>query len=82
MWLAHAMEREFGSGHVAIDHISTQWAAFDRVDKMATNLSRAQIVTELTSAGASLGGALKVAGYSEEDQESLIRGDMVDGIEQ
>jgi hypothetical protein len=82
MWLAHAMEREFGGGHTPIDHISTQWGPFNRVNKLDIGLKRAQIVTELTSAGASLSGAVQVAGYSQEDQEALIRGDFVDGIEQ
>jgi hypothetical protein len=82
MWLCHAMEREFGTGNRPLDHISTQWASFERVDKLATELKRSEIVRELTSAGASIEGAVKVAGYTEEEQETLLRGDWVDGVEQ
>ena len=78
MWLCHAMEREFGTGNVEIDDISTQWANFERVDKMMTEQRRAEIVQLLTSAGASIFGAVKVAGYSEEQQADLLRGDYED----
>lgn len=79
MWLCHAMEREFGSGNRPIDYISTQWGSFERVDKLATKKTQAEIVATLTSAGAALQGAVKVAGYTDEEQEYLIRGDWVEG---
>jgi hypothetical protein len=75
------MEREFGSGNRPIDYISTQWGSFVRVDKLATELKRSEIVQALTSSGATLQGAVKVAGYTDEEQEYLVRGDWVEDYE-
>lgn len=71
-----------GAGHDLTMDISTQWAAFERIDKLATERTRAEIVQTLTSAGASLEGAARVAGYTDEATEALMYTDMVDGIGQ
>ena len=84
MATAVAMQAAFGGGNgrSLFGQISTVWDTFERVDKMTVETQRAEIVDTLIKAGASLAGALQVAGYTDEEQAILIRGDMVDGIEQ
>ena len=71
-----------GANHDLTMDISTQWAAFERIDKLATERIRAEIVQTLTAAGATLEGAARVAGYTDEATEALMYTDMVDGIGQ
>jgi predicted transcriptional regulator len=49
---------------------------------MDTETRRAAIVTALVQAGATIEGAAHVAGYTEEEILLLVRGDMVDGVDQ
>lgn len=71
-----------GASHDLAMDISTQWASFERIDKLATERVRAEIVQTLTAAGATLEGAARVAGYTDEATEALMYTDMVDGIGQ
>lgn len=74
----------FGGGSATdIDTpISTQWASFERIDKLQTEAARSEILTNLVAAGATIEGAAKVAGYNDEQIAYLVRGDMVDGLAQ
>lgn len=82
MWLCHKAEQAFGRGAREVDYISTQWNSFERVDKLALEQRRSEIVQALVNAGASLHGAVRVAGYSDEAQEDLLRGDWVEEMTQ
>jgi hypothetical protein len=64
------------------DKLVTQWKDFDRVDPLATEQRRAEIIATRVNAGISLPGALLRLGYTEEEIEMMVRGDIVDGIEQ
>lgn len=79
MHMAVKLANTFGSASLNEDLlIKTVWASFERVDKRATMLQEAQIVTALVQAGATLEGALAVVDWPDDIKEKLLRGDMVD----
>ncbi len=82
MIIGRKLHNTFGEGEMAEATIETVWDSFERVDKLETEKARAEIVASLVrDAGTTLEGAADIAGYTEEQKEKLIRGDMVDGIE-
>lgn len=85
MYVALKLNQEYGDGRDLArgQNIETRWAEFQRVDGMAIELQKAQIVATLVSSGASIEGAvsLPALGYSEEEQARLIQSD-VPGVEQ
>jgi hypothetical protein len=82
MIMALRMSNEFGGTNYSLDGISTHWGAFDRIDKMGQALKKAEIVTALVNAGATLEGAAREAGYGDESIALLLRGDIVEGFDQ
>lgn len=82
MRMAIRLQAAFGGGGNQPDDISTLWRPFERIDKLVTEKARSEIVSNLVQAGATIEGAVTVAGYNAEDTALLVRGDMVDGIEQ
>ena len=83
MEISRRLHNTFGDGPELPElAISTAWASFERVDRMDTETRRAAIVTALVQAGATIEGAAHVAGYTEEEIQLLVRGDMVDGVDQ
>ena len=84
MRIALRLNAEYGSGPdmPKTEKLATQWKDFDRVDPLATEQRRADILATLINAGVSLPGALARVGYPEEDIEMMLRGDVVDGITQ
>lgn len=85
MYIALKLNEEYGDGRDLArgQNIETRWADFERVDRLAVEERRANIVQVLTNAGASLEGVVKLAalGYTEEEQAALIQADGV-GVEQ
>jgi hypothetical protein len=82
MGVALRLSNEFAGTSYPTDGLSTLWGAFDRIDKMGQALKRAEIVTALVNAGATLEGAAIEAGYGEESVSLLLRGDTVEGFDQ
>jgi hypothetical protein len=84
MRIALRLNAAYGSGRdiAATDKLVTQWKDFDRVDPLATEQRRADILATLINAGVSLPGALARVGYPEDDIEMMLRGDTVDGVNQ
>lgn len=72
----------FGDAPFPDGRITAVWNSFERVDRIATETARSQIVANLVNAGATIEGAARVAGYSDDEVTDLMRGDMVDGIAQ
>jgi hypothetical protein len=71
------LDNTFGSGgwtDEQIQDIKTVWGTFERVDKLETEKKRADVAVRLVEGGASLRGALMVAGYSEGEIENLLLG--------
>ena len=87
MMMALRIGQAYGSGIPQLrpdDTIETQWKDPNRVDPLLTESRRAAIVQSYTTAGADIAGVVTLPslGYSQEEQELLIRGDFVDGIMQ
>jgi hypothetical protein len=84
MRIALRLNAEYGSGRdiASTEKLVTQWKDFDRVDPLATEMRRAEIVATLINAGVSLPGALARVGYPQDDIELMLRGDYVDGVSQ
>jgi hypothetical protein len=84
MRVALRLNAVYGDGRdlPAGEDIATVWADFERVDQLAVEQRRAEIVATLINAGISLPGALARVGYPEEDVELMMQGDVVTGIEQ
>jgi hypothetical protein len=82
MGVALRLSNEFGGTSYPTDGLSTLWGPFDRIDKMGQALKRAEIVTALVNAGATLEGAAIEAGYGDESVSLLLRGDTVEGFEE
>lgn len=76
--LALAMSNEFGGTAYNPGDIGTLWDEFERVDRLQTRATQAQILATLITAGATLEGATLVAGYNDEERAALISGDMVE----
>jgi hypothetical protein len=81
MKIALKYNREYNGGP-AIDEdtrIATKWAEFSRVDPLALELQRADVVGRLVDAGAAIEGvvALPRLGYTAEEQQRLIQGDVI-----
>jgi hypothetical protein len=76
MRIALKYNAEYGSGPVIDDdeRIVTQWAEFSRVDPLAAEMQRANIVKTHTEAGASYEGAvsLPALGYTKEEISKLV----------
>lgn len=85
MYIALKLNQKYGDGRDLArgENVETRWASFERVDRMAIELQRAQIVATLTQAGALIEGVVKLPalGYSEEEQTALIQSD-VPGVTQ
>ena len=64
--------------------VVVQWGEFNRVDPLLTESRRAAIVQSYTAAGMPLEGivTLRSLGFTQEEQEQLVRGDYVTGITQ
>jgi len=64
--------------------IEVQWKEFNRVDPLLTESRRAAIIQSYTTAGMAIEGivSLPSLGFTEEEQEQLVRGDYVTGITQ
>jgi hypothetical protein len=57
--------------------------AFQEVDMLSVSTEeQAETLGTLTGAGGSLDGSARVAGFTNEEVTSIVRGDMVDGIDQ
>ena len=84
MRIALRLNAEYGDGRdiAPTEKLVTQWKDFDRVDPLATEQRRADILDTLIRAGVSLPGALARVGYPEDDIEMMLRGDVVDGVNQ
>jgi hypothetical protein len=84
MRIALRLNAEYGSGPdiPTTEKLVTQWKDFDRVDPLATEMRRAEIIATRVNAGISLPGALLRLGYTEEEIEQMVRGDYVDGVTQ
>jgi hypothetical protein len=84
MYIALKLNQEYGDGRDLArgQNIETVWADFERVDRIANEGRRAEVVQTLVAAGASIEGAAMIAGYTEEEVAVLIRGDLVDGVTQ
>jgi hypothetical protein len=86
MHIALRLNEVFGNGRALsiqdATEIQTQWDSFDRVDKVAEETARAEMVEALVRAGASLPGALEQAEYTDEEIATLSQLDTVTGIEQ
>jgi len=83
MAMCRKLHNTFGSGPELPElPISTLWGSFERVDPLETESKRSEIVANLVAAGATIQGAAEVAGYSAELVERIVRGDMVDGLQQ
>jgi len=85
LYIALKLNQEYGDGRDLArgENIETVWADFERIDRMAIELQRAQIVGALVQAGASIEGvvALPALGYTEEEQQRLVQSD-VPGVAQ
>lgn len=77
MRIAMRLYAVFGTGGRDIDQdepLRTIWADFERVDPIAVQSRKAAVVQQFVQSGASLDGALKVTGYSDEDIDALVNG--------
>ena len=84
MRIALRLNAEFGDGRniAPDDKLTTLWADFERVDTLAVEQKRADILAALIAAGISLPGALARVGYPEDDIAVMLQGDVITGIEQ
>lgn len=84
MYIALKLNQEYGDRRDLKrgENLSCLWADFERVDRLAVEERRADILEKLTTAGVSLSGALRRVGYPQDDIEVMMRGDEVRGIEQ
>lgn len=84
MRVALAINAAYGNGRgiSPADKLATQWKDFDRVDPLAVEQRRADIIAARVNAGISLPGALVRLGYTDEEQQLMLSGDPVTGIEQ
>lgn len=84
MRVAMGINAVYGDGrNIALtDKLATQWKDFDRVDPLAVEQRRADIIAARVNAGISLPGALVRLGYTEEEEQLMLSGDAVTGIEQ
>ena len=85
MYIALKLYQQYGNGRDLArgENLSCRWADFERVDRLGVEARRAEVVAALSAAGLSIEGivALPALGYSMEEQERLIRGD-VEGMMQ
>ena len=85
MYIALKLYQEYGNGRDLArgENLSCHWADFERVDRLGVEARRAEVVAALSAAGLSIEGivALPALGYSMEEQQRLIRGD-VEGMAQ
>jgi hypothetical protein len=86
MYIALKLNELYGDGRDLArgENIECVWADFERVDPLALEERRAAIVRALVDAGLSVDGvlALPALGYTEEEQQRMMQGDVVTGIEQ
>ena len=84
MYIALKLNQQYGDGRDLKrgQNLSCRWADFERIDRLAVEERRANIVQVLTNAGAALEGVVKLdaLGYTEEEQAALIQSDTV-GVE-
>ena len=85
LYIALKLTEVYGDGRDLLrgQNIECRWADFERVDRLAVEERRANILTALVNAGASIEGALALPalGYSEEEQQAMLQGD-APGVEQ
>lgn len=69
MYIALKLNQEYGDGRDLArgESLSTEWADFERVDRLAVEDRRADIALKYVQAGADLNGALRRLGLSDDD---------------
>lgn len=74
MILARRLHNAFAEGPELDEgeRIETQWASFERVDKLQTEERRSNTALNLVKAGATPRGAFKAAGYNDEQVTELV----------
>ncbi len=72
MIIGRKLHNAFGDGGMEEVSVSTRWASFERVDKLETELKRAQVVDTLVRAGSTFEGAAGRADYSEEEIDAMV----------
>ena len=86
MYIALKMNQAYTGGRALErgENIEARWAEFGRVDPMAVEERRANIVTALANAGLGVEGivTLPALGYSQEEQAALLQTDAVTGAGQ
>ena len=87
LYIALKLNEEYGDGRDLArgENIECMWADFERVDRLALEERRANIVAALVNAGVSIDGALALPAldYTEEEQQRMLQGDIVrEGVTQ
>jgi len=69
MYIALKLNQEYGNGRDLArgENLATQWADFERVDPLAVEKRRAEIVAMYVQAGGTMEGALRRLGLTDED---------------
>ena len=85
MYIGLKLWKEYGGGRDLArgENIECQWADFERIDRLAVEERRANVLALLINAGVSIEGALALPalGYTEEEQMRMLQGD-APGVEQ
>ena len=81
MYIALKLNQQYGNGRDLSrgENIETQWADFERVDALALEERRANILQALVASDVDLAGALALPalGYTEEEQQRMLQSDTV-----
>lgn len=82
MKVAARLNEVFGNGPAAPALISSSWASFEVIDPLEQGVKKSTIVATLVAAGSSLEGAMRIAGYTEDQISDALALDSVEFLEQ